>query len=110
MKSSMRYYLGRFLYNKPGSDDYMGLDKIEDLFSGLKPMIAYLVEDLVHKKRFNEAKGLCIRHDVGELIRPDVKEELNDVVYDPKKDFIIDDEFGPISEPRENYLALPSDI
>jgi hypothetical protein len=55
----MRFYLSRYLYKKPGNEDYMSLDRIEDLFHGFKPMLAYLVEDLVWKGKLNEAKGLC---------------------------------------------------
>jgi hypothetical protein len=49
MKASMRYYLGRYLYKKPADEDYLSLDKVEDLFTGLKPMLCYMVEDLVYK-------------------------------------------------------------
>ncbi len=55
----MRYYLSRFLYKKPTSEDYLSLDRIEDLLFGFKPMLCYLVEDLVYKGKLNEAKGVC---------------------------------------------------
>jgi hypothetical protein len=42
----------------------LSLDRIEDLFQGLKPMLAYLVEDLVFKGRMNEAKGVVLRNDL----------------------------------------------
>jgi hypothetical protein len=58
MKSSMRYYLNRFLSKKPGQEDYLSLDRIEDLFLGFKNMLCYLVEDLVQKGKYNEAKGI----------------------------------------------------
>lgn len=74
MKSSMRYYLGRFLYKKPGQDDYMSLDRIEDMFQGFKPMLAYLVEDLVFKGKMNEAKGVVMRNDLHNTLREDVRE------------------------------------
>ena len=86
MKSSMRYYLSRFLYKKPGQEDYMSLDRIEDMLSGFRPMLAYLVEDLVFKGKMNEAKGVVIRNDLDGVLRNDVKERLADVVYDPKLD------------------------
>lgn len=74
LKSSMRYYLGRYLYKKKGQDeDYMSLDRIEDLLSGFKSMLSYLVEDLVFKGKPNDAKGVCIRHDLFETIRPSTK-------------------------------------
>lgn len=69
MKSSMRYYLGRFLYKKPGQDDYMSLDRIEDMFEGFKPMLAYLVEDLVFKGKYNEAKGVVLRNHLDDFLR-----------------------------------------
>lgn len=40
----------------------MSLDRVEDLLSGLKPMLAYLVEDLVFKGKLNEAKGVSERN------------------------------------------------
>jgi hypothetical protein len=33
LKASVRYYLGRYL-KKPGDEDYLSLDRIEDLFLG----------------------------------------------------------------------------
>ena len=98
MKSSMRYYLGRFLYKKPGQDDYMSLDRIEDMFHGFKPMLAYLVEDLVFKGKLNEAKGVVMRNDLDDVLREDVREKLLDVVYDQKLDPVPYDVFGPLSE------------
>lgn len=60
----MRFYLGRFLYKKPGQDDYMSLDRIEDLFQGFKPMLIYLIEDLVFKGKLIEAMGVCRRNGI----------------------------------------------
>lgn len=101
----MRYYLGRYLYKKPGQDDYMSLDRIEDLFVGFKTMLAYLVEDLVWKGKYNEALGVCKRNDLFDIIRDDIKERLADIVYDPKKEPPVHDVFGPLSE--GNYISLP---
>lgn len=86
MKNSMRYYLGRFLYKKPGQEDYMSLDRIEDMLQGFKPMLAYLVEDLVFKGKMNEAKGVVIRNNLESVLREDARERLADVIYDPAKD------------------------
>lgn len=85
-KNSMRYYLGLHFYKKPNEVDYMSLYEIEDLFIGLKPMLCYLVEELVHKQKINEAKGICDRHNMIDLIRAEVKEELEHIVYDPSRD------------------------
>lgn len=76
LKSSMRYYLSRFLHKKPGQDDYLSLDRIEDLFTGFKNMLSYLVEDLVHKGKLNEAKGVIQRHNLIDHIRPSTKDSL----------------------------------
>jgi len=59
MKQSMRYFLGRNLYKKSNQQDFLTLDRIEDLLSGIKQMLGYFVEDLAHKNKINEAKGIC---------------------------------------------------
>ena len=98
MKQSMRFYLSRYIHKKPGNEEHLPLDRIEDLFSGFKPMLSYLVEDLVFKGKMNEAKGVYERHDLHDTVREDIKEQLADVIYDPKKDTPPYDEFGPLSE------------
>jgi hypothetical protein len=108
MKSSMRYYLGRFLYNKPGQDDYMSLDKIEDMFVGFRPMLVYLVEDLVFKNKINEAKGVALRHGVEPELREEVRDRLADIVYDPHRDSAPIDFFGPLGE--GNSMRLPDHV
>lgn len=107
MKNSMRYYLGRFLYKKPEHEEFLSLDRIEDMFLGFKPMLGYLVEDLLFKGKKNEAKGLCIRHNLFDVLRKGSQEELNDVVYDPTKEAPHFDHFAPLSKPLENYIILP---
>jgi len=47
----------------------MSLDRIEDLFCGFKPMLAYLVEDLVFKGKMNEAKGVVLRNNLETTLR-----------------------------------------
>ena len=108
-KNSMRYHLGLYLYKKPSDEDYMSLFEIEDLFIGLKPMLCYLVEDLVHKKKINEAKGICDRHNLIDVIRADVKEEIEDIVYDPSRDKKMrEDVYGPIT--KGTFMNLPQYI
>lgn len=109
LKASMRYYLGRFLYKKPGQDDYLSLDRIEDLLHGFKPMLSYLVEDLLWKGKRNEAKGVCIRHDLHEIIRESTRETLNDVIYDPSKDLKPYDVFGPLTQ-EVQCITLPEHV
>ena len=108
LKSSMRYYLGRYLYKKPKDDEYMTLDRIEDLMLGLKPMLSYLAEDLAHKGKKNEALGLCLRHGLIDMVREDIREGLGDIVYNPAKDVLPEDKFGP-SNPAE-MISLPPHV
>jgi hypothetical protein len=68
----MRFYLSRFLYKGPKSEDYLSLGRIEDLFLGFRPMLIYLVEDLVFKGKLNEAKGVTIRNNLNDSLRKDV--------------------------------------
>lgn len=82
LKSSMRYFLGRNLYKKKGHSDFLTLDRIEDLLVGIKQMLGYLVEDLSHKGKKQEAKGIMIRNKVETHVRHEVLEGLKDVVYD----------------------------
>jgi hypothetical protein len=58
----MRYFLGRNLYKKQNQQDFLTLDRIEDLLTGFKQMTSYLVEDLIAKNKSHEAKGMFIRH------------------------------------------------
>ena len=104
----MRYYLSRFLYKKPGNDDYLSLDRIEDLFQGFKPMLSYLVEDLVFKGKLNEAKGVCLRHGLMDYIREQTREILIDIIHDPAKDPVPYDEFGPLTD--DKCLSLPKNV
>lgn len=96
------------MYKKPSHEDHMSLDKIEDLFWGYTPMLSYLAEDLAHKGKKNEALGICIRHNLIEVIRPDTREILEDTVYEPKKEPVVIDRFGPGGE--GDFISLPSEV
>jgi hypothetical protein len=96
------------LYKKPKDEDYMSLDRVEDLMLGIKPMLSYLAEDLAHKGKRNEAMGLCIRNDLFDMIREDIREVLADVIYDPKKEVTQVDKFGPIS--GDDLISLPEHV
>jgi hypothetical protein len=71
LKASMRYYLGCYLYKKPGHSDHMTLEKIEDLMWGFTPMLGYLVDDLAFKGKKREAKAIATRHQLFDVIRND---------------------------------------
>jgi hypothetical protein len=87
----------------------MSLDKVEDMFSGFKPMLAYLVEDLVFKGKMNEAKGVVLRNDLEEVLREDVRERLSDINYNKAKDYEPYDVFGPLTTDVE-CIRLPENV
>ena len=82
MKNSMRYFLGRNLYKKSNQQDFLTLDRIEDLLSGFKQMLSYLAEDLAHKNKLHEAKGIYLRNQLDGYLRSDVVETLAPIEYD----------------------------
>ena len=74
------------MYKKETSEDFLSIDRIEDMLLGFKKMLGYLVEDLVNKGKLNEAKGVLLRHGLQESIMEETKSKLDDVAYDPKLD------------------------
>lgn len=105
----MRYFLGRNLYKKQNQQDFLTLDRIEDLLSGFKQMLSYLAEDLIHKNKMQEAKGIFLRNQLEGFVRPDVQEKMNTVEYEEAKDSSLNgyDEFEQLSRPKEDYITLP---
>jgi hypothetical protein len=79
MKKGMRYYLGRNIYNKKNEKDFLSLDRIEDLFSGFKQMLSYLVEDLTFKKKEMEALGIMQRNQIEKYVREECFNILKDI-------------------------------
>jgi hypothetical protein len=75
-------------------------------------MLAYLVEDLVHRNKLQEARGIFDRNYLKNYVREDVLYKLNSVMYDPAKDSSIhvSDAFGPVTTPIENYITLPKSV
>jgi len=104
MKGSMRFYLGKFMYNKKGKDDFMPLFKVEDLLLGIRPMLGYLVEDLLHKRYENEACGIYYRNKLTGYVRPEVEEAILNYKYDQDIDIKVPQIFGPLSEPADKYV------
>jgi hypothetical protein len=98
----MRNNLSRFY------KEDVSLDRIEDLLYGIKPMLSQIVEDLVFKGKLNQAKGLCIRHNLfGALKNEETKQRLSAIDYDLKNDIPSPDIFGPITK---DTLILPKDV
>ena len=64
----------------------MTLDRVEDLLSGFKQMLAFLVDDLVHNKKEMEALGIYTRNELQGYVKPETEKELSTVVYDRDKD------------------------
>ena len=110
MKNSVRYYLAKGLYNNyKNPKDSLRLCQVEDLFSGFKQMTGYLVEDLAHKNKLNEAKGIMQRNQIEEYLRPETLEQLVQYNYNQSTDTSLPgpDAFEPLSRPLEDYLSLP---
>jgi hypothetical protein len=104
-KANIKFYLRKFLYKKPGEEENYSLDRIEDLFIGFRWMMSFLAEDLVKKGKLNEAKGVCQRHNLFKMIKEETREKLSQIFYDPKKDPIPYDVYGPLTP--EGCLSLP---
>lgn len=86
----------------------MSLNRIEDMFAGFKPMLAYLVEDLVFKGKLNEAKGVVLRNDLQTSIRLDVRSQLASIDYNPNLEPEPYDTFGPLSD--GDFIRLPETV
>lgn len=103
----MRLYLDRFLYKDPANEEYISLDRIEDLFNGFRGMLKFLTEDLVLSGKLNEAKGVAIRNNIMKILKEDTREALRNVVYDPNKEPKPYDVFGPLTK---DCIYLPDDV
>jgi hypothetical protein len=108
LKSSMRYYLGCYLHKKPTHPDHMPLEKIEDLMSGFTQMLGYLVDDLVFRGKKNEARGICERHQLFDVVRNENFQAIKDIVYDPKADIQTEDRFGPLTSGE--MISMPPHV
>ena len=60
-RNSVRYFVGNFLRKNENDKDYMALDRIENLFEGLKDCQAHLCDQLFSAKKEMEAKGIFDR-------------------------------------------------
>lgn len=112
-KKTIRYYLYNYI-SGPKSRDYMPLWKLEDLFNGFNSMIAFMCEDLAYKKekRFQkDAVVLAMRNGILNELREETQAKLSSI-HVSNEDMKMDcppDKFGPLSEPAEDYVTLPSD-
>ena len=75
-------------------------------------MLGYLVEDLTIKdkkglnEKMNSAKGIMLRNQIEDYIRPEVLEKLERFDYDESTDASLprEDAFEPLSRPIDDYL------
>lgn len=110
-KKTVRYYVFNYI-NGPKNKDFIPLWKIEDLFGGFDSLLVFVCEELAFKKehRFHiDGKALALRNGLYDQIRPDYKKVL-DPIEVTEKDMNIDcpeDQYGPLSEPKEEYFHLP---
>lgn len=66
-------------------------------------MLIYLVEDLAHHNKVQEAKGLILRHDhIEKFLKSDLIERLGKVAYAAEQDTALlqEDSYGPLSHPK----------
>lgn len=72
-------------------------------------MLGYLVEDLCHKGKRQEAKGIMTRNNVETHVRQDIVAELRALNYSEELDTSLQkhDVFGPLSQPVKDYCVLP---
>ena len=82
------------------------------MLSGFNKMTGFLVEDLVHKGKPHEAKGIFMRHHLDGYVRNDVMEKLANFDYDPSQDTSLNryDEFEVLSRPKEDFIQLPDEV
>jgi hypothetical protein len=64
----------------------MTIKKIEDMFMGFTQMLRYLCEDLHHKNRLNDAKGIYLRNNLQGRINKEIEQSILDFPYDAEKD------------------------
>jgi hypothetical protein len=91
----------------------MTLERVQDLVSGYKQMLAYVVEDLAQKKHRNEAFGICQRNGLESHVRSDVRALLEGWKYDEAADKSLSKQesaFGPVSKPEGDYMRLPDTV
>jgi len=70
-------------------------------------MLAYLVEDLIHKGKLMEAKGIVLRNGIETYIRRGtVQAKLREITYDENQDssLTMKDSFAPMSQPNSDYI------
>jgi LEA14-like dessication related protein len=112
-KKTIRYYVYNYIKGKD-ANDYMPLWKIEDLFQGYDSMLTYICEDLAFQKeeKFQKlGKALALRNGLFDRLREDLKAKLEKVHIEPEDMKIdsVEDVFGPLSEPAEEYCRLNED-
>ena len=117
IRNAVRYFLSSFLRKREDEKDYMGLDKIENLFTDLNDCQAHLCEQLFYAGKKMEAKGVFDRsklkaEEVNKVSNgKEVGTELKNMKYDKAKDFKpTKDMFEPISTPASDYLRFPLNI
>ena len=75
-------------------------------------MLSYLVDDLVHNKRDNEAMGIMTRNGLQAYVRQDTLTKLEGFVYDPSTDTSLESEghYGSVCQPASDYLQMPAHV
>lgn len=123
-QGAVRYHMYKFLKTDPSSPDYRGLDRIVELFMGLKDILCYACAMLFQFNRKMEAKGIVVRNGLTpedfleaysmfpkKLNHAHVGKDLMQMKYDAERDYQPKrDLFEPVSQPPEAHLRLPESI
>lgn len=64
----MRYYVKKYTKLKPGEEEYMSIDKIEDIFSGMNDILGFMIDELIESKFYIEAKGILMRNNLQNFV------------------------------------------
>ena len=63
-QAAVRYHLSKYLREKPETNEYKGLDRVIELFLGLKEVLCYACQLLWQANRQHEAAGIAMRNHV----------------------------------------------
>lgn len=61
-RGSVRYFMSQYLKKKPTDPQFRGINRIEDLFTGLNEYLVFMCEILMAEGKQQEAKGVYLRN------------------------------------------------
>ena len=120
-RNSVFHFANQFLSKKQDDKEFMGLDRIEQIFHGAHECLVHLTDIVFGAGKKQMAKGIFMRNKLKaedfSLIKASGKsklpvgEELAEMSYDESKDYRpVKDMFEPVSLPSKEYMRFPLDI